>query len=497
MSMNKIKGIPLETTASYQALSQLGVQFWNQDRQTAILQFQITRNNYPLALSEENVKVFVALESGDSFLVDDNLDFLDELNGVVSYTIPDNFMRVAKSVVGQVYVTTLDEEEVVVQRKFSFDVANDLIASLPAEDKIREIKYFSDMRAEVAQMMEKLNNNFANMNDYVTQVKQTTEDGIESLTTMIDLKEKAYNDNHIAKMKELSDKGTEYSNKFDSDKAYVDEKSQAFKDAVNSSGVVTTGQSKDWQKYKLTNDDGTRKYLNKGSFTNVLDLAPGFYETVTSDNASAQGFPTGINSASFVEIDVFKAAAGRTQIKIVQNHTYKTFFKTIHTNGVDGGWKEITYANPDNPYETVQESQNKANTAESNAKSYTDTKISETNEIIYEGSAKGVGAVIKLTKPYDEFNELKIFARGHGSSECYIRDTDTRNIVMYSFNITDSAADNGDIVETQIVKTDKQTLTFKNVGAYNFPTSTGNINSSLGLEVYKIVGVRYLANINK
>lgn len=56
MSMNKIKNIPLETTATYQALSNLNVQFSNQDTQTAILQFQITRNNYPLALSEEMLK---------------------------------------------------------------------------------------------------------------------------------------------------------------------------------------------------------------------------------------------------------------------------------------------------------------------------------------------------------------------------------------------------------------------------------------------------------
>ena len=140
MSMNKIANINLETTADYQSLSGLNIQFWNQDKGTAVLQFNITRNNYPLGLSEENVKVFIALESGDSFLVDDNLDYLDELNGVVSYTIPDDFMRVASKVTGQVYVTTLDEEEVVVQRQFTFNVANDLIADLPAEDKIREIK---------------------------------------------------------------------------------------------------------------------------------------------------------------------------------------------------------------------------------------------------------------------------------------------------------------------------------------------------------------------
>lgn len=468
MAINKIAKIPLETTAYYQALSQLGVQFWNQDRQTAILQFQITRNNYPLALSEENVKVFVALESGDSFLVDDNLDFLDELNGVVSYTIPDNFMRVAKSVVGQVYVTTLDEEEVVVQRKFSFDVANDLIASLPSEDKIREIKYFSDMRAEVAQMLEKLNNDFANMNDYVTQVKQTTEDGIESLKAMIDLKEKAYNDNHIAKMKELNDKGTEYSTKFDSDKAYMDEKSQAFKDAVNSSGVVTIGQTSGWQKYKLTNDDGTRKYLSKGSFTNILDLTAGFYETVTSDNANAQGFPSGINNASFVEIDVFKAAAGRTQIKIVQNYNYKTFFKTIHTNGVDGGWKEITYSNPDNPYETVLESQNKANTAESNAKSYTDSR----HAILFDGEVSGVNSTIKLQDDYTDYSMLVIsgyFPGGEWTKAHLVANTKTIHVT--EINLLDNTAAGGGIYELLIQKTDARTLT---IGLDNYMEITSN-----------------------
>ncbi|MDW4288119.1 BppU family phage baseplate upper protein [Staphylococcus saprophyticus] len=283
MSMNKIANINLETTADYQSLSGLNVQFWNQDKGTAVLQFNITRNNYPLGLSEENVKVFIALESGDSFLVDDNLDYLDELNGVVSYTIPDDFMRVASKVTGQVYVTTLDEEEVVVQRQFTFNVANDLIADLPAKDKIREIKYFSDMRVEVAQMMEKLNNDFANMNDYVTQVEQTTQDGITALTNLINTKQDAYNANHTAKLKELNDKGTEYSTKFDEDKQYIDEKSQAFKDAVAASGLVTEASTANWQKYKMVKDDGTRTYLPKGSFADVNALEPGYYETITSD----------------------------------------------------------------------------------------------------------------------------------------------------------------------------------------------------------------------
>ena len=81
------------------------------------------------------------------------MKFVDELNGVIDYKIPDEFMKIATRVIGQVYVTTLDEEQVVVQRKFAFNVENDLIAELPAENKLREIKYFSDMRSEVADMI--------------------------------------------------------------------------------------------------------------------------------------------------------------------------------------------------------------------------------------------------------------------------------------------------------------------------------------------------------
>ena len=61
MSMNKIKDVKLETTATYQPLSDLNVRFWSQDKNTAELRFIITRNQFPLSLSKENVKVIIAL----------------------------------------------------------------------------------------------------------------------------------------------------------------------------------------------------------------------------------------------------------------------------------------------------------------------------------------------------------------------------------------------------------------------------------------------------
>src|SRR5699024_11770910 len=85
MSINKIKDVKLETTATYQPLSDLNVRFWGQDKNTAELRFIITRNQFPLSLSKENVKVIIALESGSSFISSDDFIIDSEVEGVARY----------------------------------------------------------------------------------------------------------------------------------------------------------------------------------------------------------------------------------------------------------------------------------------------------------------------------------------------------------------------------------------------------------------------------
>lgn len=483
MSMDKITNVKLETTAKYQSLSKLGVSFWNQDTNTAKLQFHITRNNYPLVLSEENVKVFVALESGDSFLVDDNLDYIDELNGVVAYTIPTDFMRIAKNVVGQAYVTTLDGEETVVQRKFSFEVANDLIASLPAEDKIREIKYFADMRAEVAEMMTKLNNDFANMNDYVSQVNQTTEDGIAALTNLIQQKQDAYNANHTAKMKELNDKGKEYSAKFDDDKVYMDDKFQAFQESVNGSELVTTGQSKDWQKYKLTSDDGTYPLIDLQNKTeNYYGLKTGVYYTTNT--------PHGISGVSTDGFSEMKIRQGTTVKRLTFRpyNSNRIFEKWFYNEWSD--WYELVTSKDASQIETTQGAQNKAKTAENNAKVYTDEKISTLHKLLFLGSVNGVNNSITLNDSYNNFDEIRLFYSTLGGRDSkVVKAKETNKIVIHSFNLTDSNGGNGDIIETSIDRVNSNTLKISNEVKFNLLNQTGG--STPGITITEIIGVKY------
>ena len=486
MSMNKIKGIPLETTASYQALSQLGVQFWNQDRQTAILQFQITRNNYPLALSKENVKVFIALESGDSFLVDDKLEFVDQLNGIVSYTIPTDFMKVATEVKGQVYVTTLDEEEVVVQRQFTFTVANDLIASLPAEDKIREIKYFADMRAEVAEMMTKLNNDFANMNDYVSQVNQTTEDGIAALTNLIQQKQDAYNTNHTAKMKELNDKGSEYSAKFDDDKVYIDDKFQAFQESVNGSGLITTGESDSWQKYNLTNDDGSRQFV---SGLDLLTAPPGQYESTNTINGPLR--ENGERDTGFIESDITVSSNGRRKIVATRSSFNRTYIKTLHTDGTDNGWKEILATSDISTIETVTGSQAKANTAEINAKTYTDEKYNSRTATLFSGTANGVGTSLALSETLDNF--IVVYVYGQTPGGYFVECADPEGATDFVFEKTNVIGTDGNeatVFECVIQKVDRTSMKIISDTYHGVKSGNGSGPNANRFTITKIVGVR-------
>lgn len=481
MSMDKITNVKLETTANYQSLSKLGVSFWNQDTNTAILQFHITRNNYPLSLSQENVKVFIALESGDSFLVDDNLDYVNELNGVVAYTIPNDFMRVAKNVVGQVYVTTLDGEETVIQRQFNFDVANDLIASLPAEDKIREIKYFADMRAEVAEMMTKLNNDFENMNDYVSQVEQTTEDGIAALTNLINTKQDVYNANHTDKMKELNDKGSEYSAKFDDDKVYMDDKFQAFKESVSGSGVVTTGQSANWQKYKLTADNGNVNFINvKNNLETYQNLSVGNYYTAETPitgkgETSTAGFTT-----------VEARDSGLKRITFRPYNSNQIFIKRFYTE-----WRDWEHVGLDPAtVETPTESQNKANTAENNAKQYTDEKYNRRNKILFEGTASGVGTAINLDEDLDNFIMLYIIGYFPGGEFSALGNPiGTRNININTYNLVGLDATDAISYECSLKKVDRQKLEINSDNYVNILTGEGSGANANKFTIQKIIGV--------
>lgn len=482
MSMKKIQDILLETTAKYQEKSKLNVRFWNQDKDTAELRFIITRDNFPLSLSSENVKIIIALENGNNFIASEDFIIDTEVDGVARFAIPNDFMSVVDgTVTGQVYVGTLDDDEVIVQRQFEFTVSNDLLSSIPTEEKIRYIKMFDDLKVEIKDIVSELQEDLANMDDYVSQVNQTTQDGLTALTNLIKQKQDAYNANHTAKLKELNDKGTEYSNKFDSDKQYIDEKTEAFKESVLGSGLVTQGEATNWQKYKITEDDGAYKSVDlKNDLPTYQALAPGFYYT---SNVPIKGMGQ-------------SSAAGWTIVEQRQNYTNlkRITFRPYNSNqefvmryyNEWGSW-ENALAN----VETTQGSQAKATTAENNANTYTDIKVGALHSVLFEGGANGVGQTINMTDSMLNYNLIIISGStpaGDFDRPVLVNQNSGNDIIVNIPNLVDSDGRLGSTFELKLIKTSGTTLTIANDVSYDHSTATASGPNANKFTIKRIEG---------
>lgn len=484
MAMSKIQDVKLETTATYQPLSDLNVRFWSQDKNTAELRFIITRNKFPLSLSKENVKVIIALESGTSFISSDDFIIDSEVEGVARYIIPTDFMRVASNVTGQVYVTTLDREEVIVERQFKFTVSDDLLSDYPSEDKLRYIKTFDDLRTEISSRVSKLESDMETMEDYVTQVQDTTQEGITALSTLIQQKQDAYNANHTAKMKELNDKGSEYSTKFDDDKVYMDEKLEAFKESVTGSGLVTQGEAQSWQKYKLTDDSGVLPIVNlRGDLEALQALPSGFYyRSFVPITGVGQTSSTGF-------VTVWESNGGQ-----VKNISFKPYNSTqefiMRYYNEWSGWE-----NKFDGLEKSIDAQAKANTAESNAKVYTDEKVFNLHQTLFEGGANGVDSIIPLAETLDNFIFLYIYGNFDGGNFAETGDPNgTSDIVIDRTNVIGTDGAYATVFECIIQKASRTQLKIISDTYHGVNTNNGSGPNANRFTINKIVGVRKYAD---
>src|SRR5699024_9550001 len=145
---NKEGRIQFETTAHIQNRLDTNIQFYNTDIETVDLVFNITRNGSPLLVSSENTDVFIKLESINkkkNHIVDTVLP-VDLKNDKWKYTIPNDFLGLANKdnktvkVVGQTWIAVRGKEDIVTHVEFSFSIKDSIINTIPAVDKLNEIR---------------------------------------------------------------------------------------------------------------------------------------------------------------------------------------------------------------------------------------------------------------------------------------------------------------------------------------------------------------------
>ncbi|WP_210129058.1 MULTISPECIES: phage baseplate upper protein [unclassified Staphylococcus] len=258
---NKEGKIKLETSANYVPIGNTNITFYDSDIGTADLIFYITRNQQPLEVSDENVDCFLMLKAKDGTYIVDTAHVVDPLNGKVKYTIPKEFLTHTGSVKGQVWITVHGKEDMITEVEFSFTIKDSMFTTIPAVDKVNYIRTFEDLRERIEDRVQYIEESLANGDDYVTQMDDTFQSGMKSLndrSSQVISEINALADNYRQELNDLKDNSVEeINNKAIQAKESIEELNQ--KDTTN------------WQKHKLTQDDGTLRTIANFDFNNIDD----------------------------------------------------------------------------------------------------------------------------------------------------------------------------------------------------------------------------------
>lgn len=323
---NKEGKIKLETSAHYVPIGNTNITFYDSDIGTADLIFYITRNQRPLEVSDENVDCFLMLKAKDGTYIVDTAHVVDPLNGKVKYTVPKEFLTHTGSVKGQVWIAIHGKEDMITEVEFSFTVKDSMFTTIPAVDKVNYIRTFEDLRERIEDRVQYIEESLANGDDYVTQMDDTFQSGMKALndrSTQVISEIKALADNHKQELNDLKDNNiTELDNKANQIKEDIEE--------------LNNYDTSNWQKYKMTNDDGSRIWLQG---LDPLTAEPGYYETSRMVNGPMNG------DSGFFYVDITPSSNGRRLIKATSSAGNRSFVLTVHTGGAIGEWKEITSTN--------------------------------------------------------------------------------------------------------------------------------------------------------
>ncbi|MBW0770515.1 phage baseplate upper protein [Mammaliicoccus lentus] len=368
---NKEGRIQLETTAHIQNRLDTNIQFYNTDIGTADLVFNITRNGSPLLVSSENADVFIKLETTDkrkNYIVDTVLP-VDPMNGKLKYTIPNDFLGLANKdnktvkVVGQTWIAVRGKEDIVTHVEFSFSIKDSIINTIPAVDKLNEIRTFQEFRENIMTTINEINEALANGEDYVSQMEGTKASGMKALNDRTTQAVNELNTISESSVSSLNDLFTTISNdlttKSEGALSDIDNAKQEVLSVIDSlvtqeeleNKIQSALSDKNYQEYKLTDSQGRRTPLGTlgeedNKYTSVLEIPPGFYECVIPSDAFDVNAPQEPNGKSYyAEIDVYEGSSGRKQFRLIMSHLNNEYRATVHTDGIESnafkGWKKV------------------------------------------------------------------------------------------------------------------------------------------------------------
>ncbi|MDN6139755.1 MAG: BppU family phage baseplate upper protein [Tetragenococcus koreensis] len=374
--------LTLKDTPYFEPIDNTNISFTNMDIGTARITFRIMKHGLPLQVSDKNVYVYAYLESSNGSRAEViELNFDDPINGLVSLQLDKEFLLAATNttVKGQLYISmhkwntvSDDFSDTVALQEFTFTVKDALVNQISGVTKIQYIRTFDQLKTEVKDRILELEEEVGRIETVSNELKElfrtTTQDikdlkarTIEELDSKIASSNSAVDDKKTATLSELDTATTNAINQINNKKEEVlelitdnnlvtndmfigfqndiqesiDETLGEYLSQVNAvrDDFQSTLDNLNWQKYKLTEEDGTRIRI---SDIDPIELDTGYYQMWKLKNA-----PYGDDSnGQYWNVDVVTAYDNAKQIIATTSYEGRMFKKNIH-KGEDRGWKDL------------------------------------------------------------------------------------------------------------------------------------------------------------
>lgn len=367
---NKVAELELETTAKYQPRANLDVAFSSMDRESAIFKFQITQNKLPLSIGSSNVKTHILLVHQNGSKVYSPLTITDALNGVAQYKLENEMLKMPGKVTAQVYVTRRGKDiqdssyAVVAERIFTFTIEESLGWSFDGETKLNYIVEIDELIGTLESRINTAISAVENAENYVELVNEAKVDGITDIEIAKTNSISELNTLTLEKTEEIRNLGNEYIGSLETINSEMNTKMNDFISNVSPENYAKLEDTETWQKFKLTNDDGTVELKDvNNDLTTLQNLTPGNYYVSNMPITGAT------STAGFLE--------KTERDELVKRITFKPYNSTqIWVMRFYNIWSDWELTTKD--METTVGAQEKVTQAFNDAKAYIDSKFYDT-----------------------------------------------------------------------------------------------------------------------
>ncbi|HAR6525602.1 TPA: BppU family phage baseplate upper protein [Staphylococcus pseudintermedius] len=375
-NLDKIAVLKQENTPYYKPISETRIGFYNTDSNTAKLRFIVHKNGFPYQLGPVNVVGYLWLKSSNGSMSGQlDLSIYDAHGGIVEVTVPNEFLKAATNtnVEGQILLAVNGNTDVATLGKFEFYVADALPNQVKGEVKVQYFRMFDDLKNALEQKVADIEKALQNLDDHVTQVIDARDQALKQFGAMKEEITSSFQSLYTNASSELTilyqqqKRDTEQTknsaiatinskieestgvieNKKQDTIEYIDSKIAEFSRnaPVDDAEVDFKLSELNWQKSKMTQDDGNIEVLSSFDFNNpqsIMNKNTGFYYIDSGVNGSQKGItiPYGYlqfmksNNGGLAEI-IFRPTSSSEM-------NNKSMFVIRKNNNVWGEWTQYT-----------------------------------------------------------------------------------------------------------------------------------------------------------